>query len=134
MAEVFVARPTRTTITLHCTTRAWRTSVQLNATTKKKLIVSAPHHRQGAHPSSSSKVHEILFTKTIMHVKTTRIHVELRMAYYVSVHSSSSHPSLSYSFVLKLSLFLAFASAVTLQDLHTPPHMPGAVQSIGTCF
>ena len=68
-----------------------------NATAPKQPIVSVPHHRQAAHPNSSSKAHEILLTKTIMHVKTTRVH-ELELLQYgaslsSSIHSSSSiHP------------------------------------------
>ena len=39
-----------------------------------------PHHCQGAHLNSRSKAHEILLAKTTLHVKNTRVHVELGVA------------------------------------------------------
>ena len=98
-----------------------------NATAHKELIVSIPHQRQAVHPNSSSNSAQNCTDKTIMKVKTTRIHVELSRA-------SLCHGAfLVKLFVRKPSLSLASASAVTLQDLYIPPHMPRVVQSIVIC-
>ena len=51
-----------------------------NATAHKELIVSIPHQRQAVHPNSSSNSAQNCTDKTIMKVKTTRIHVELSRA------------------------------------------------------
>ena len=89
--ELVVARPTRTTTTLHSTTR--RTGVQRD---RSQAIVSVRHHRQAAHPNSSSKVHAILLTKTIMHVKLLAYVLNSVWLHFVMVHSSSKFPYSSY--------------------------------------
>ena len=48
--------------------------------TKSRSFQRPPHHRQAAHPNSSSKAHAILLTKTIMQVNITRVQVELGRA------------------------------------------------------
>ena len=90
--ELVVARPTRTTTTLHSTTR--RTGVQRD---RSQAIVSVRHHRQAAHPNSSSKANAILLTKTIVHVKLLAYILNSVWLHFVMVHSSSKFPYSSYS-------------------------------------
>ena len=68
--------------------------------TKSRLFQRQPHHWQAAHPNSSSKAHEILLTKMIMHVSTIHIHVELRMA-SLRQCAFNLKPSVLKLFVLK---------------------------------
>ena len=81
-----------------------RTGVQRDRSQDKQPIVSVRHHRQAAHPNSSSKAHAILLTKRIMHVKLLAYILNSVWFHYVSAHSSSSHSPSSYSFSSSLSL------------------------------
>ena len=65
-----------------------------NATAPKQPIVSVPHHRQAAHPNSSSKAHEIL-TKRSCTSKLLTYMLNSVGLHYVMVHSSSSYLSAS---------------------------------------
>ena len=105
--------------------------------TKSRSFQRQPHHRQAAHPNSSSKAHAILLTKRIMHVKLLAYILNSVWIHYVMVHSSSGYPSSSYSSSTYPCLWHPHplhATELTLQDLHTPPYMPCPVQSIGICF
>ena len=114
-----------------------RTGVQRDRSQDKQPIVSVRHHRQAAHPNSSSKAHAILLTKRIMHIKLLAYILNSVWIHYVMVHSSSCYPLSSHLSSTYPSLWHPHplhATELTLQDLHTPPYMPCPVQSIGICF
>ena len=106
----------RRTRTMHCPTRG----LVFNATAHKQPIVSVPHRMQAAHPNSSSRAHEILFTKTIMHVKLLAYILNSVWLQCIMMHLSSSYSCPRHPYPLP-------AAGVTLQDLHTAPHMPRVV-------
>ena len=108
----------RRTRTMHCPTRG----PVFNATAHKEPIASVWHHKQPAHPHSSSKAHAISLTKTIMHFKTTRIHVELRGLLLQC--ALILKPSVIKLFVLKISLSLATASAPCYRSNFARPSYP----------
>ena len=66
-----------------------RTSVQRD---RSPGIISVQHHRQAAHPNSSSKAQAILLTKIIMHVKLLAYILNSVWFHFVMVHSSSKFP------------------------------------------